>query len=83
MECVENLNSIRPTTKAEIEMAKSSVPHHTRFINEEMELSGNEKDISRDLDYVFEEYKNWHKICAFGSKVKDKNVFSKELNRLG
>ena len=35
-DCAENLNSIRPTTKAELEMRTDCLPSHIRFIQEEM-----------------------------------------------
>lgn len=77
----KDLNNIRPTTAAEIELRELNKSMDDEFIDEELVLEGDEKDDSRCLDYVYDVYKRF--CLNNGKKSLSKPYFSMKLGEKG
>jgi hypothetical protein len=78
---IDDLNSIRPTTKAEIELRKLNTKPHETFITDMLVLNGEANDEKREFGYIYERYITYAREC--GQTVLKKNYFSNALMNAG
>lgn len=76
-----DLNNIRPTTKEELDMLDLNRQPIEIFINEEMKLTGDNKDSSRIYSRVFEHFKEFCKIHNY--KTVSAKYFTNALKQFG